>query len=80
MAFNLYNGCIYDSEENIDKEQVSEYYSPSDIFACSYANYFFEAIKIRYPEYTRILPITEDVKDTKYLESSEDKYSEEEER
>ena len=41
---------------------------------------FFEAIKIRYPEYTRVLPITEDVKDTKYLGFNEDKYSEEEER
>lgn len=80
MAFNLYNDCMYDSEEDIDKGQISEYYNPSDIFACSYANYFFEAIKIRYPEYTRVLHITENVKDTKYLGFNEDKYFEEEER
>jgi len=28
-------------------------YSVSDIFCCGYALYFFEAIKLRYPEYTR---------------------------
>lgn len=54
MAFNLFNDCVYDNESDIDKERVSEFYSPSEIFCCSYARYFFEAIKIRYPEYTKI--------------------------
>ena len=28
-------------------------YNPSEIFSCTYAPYFYEGIKIRYPEYTR---------------------------
>ena len=28
-------------------------YSVSDIFCCSYAMYFWEGIKLRYPEYCR---------------------------
>lgn len=47
LAFNLYNGYSYD-----EQEEASEYYTPVHLFACSYAPYFLEAIKIRYPEYT----------------------------
>lgn len=54
MAFNLYcNGTPsvynYDNEE----EQLKEcrLYTVEDLFYCSYARYFWEAIKIRYPEY-----------------------------
>ena len=47
LAFNLYNGYSYD-----EQEEASEYYTPVHLFACSYAPYFWEAIKIRYPEYT----------------------------
>ncbi len=47
LAFNLYNGYSYD-----EQEETSEYYTPVHLFACSYAPYFWEAIKIRYPEYT----------------------------
>lgn len=53
MAFSLWCTCMYDSEENIEKEIKSNEYNVSEIFCCGYAPYFFEAIKIRYPEYTK---------------------------
>lgn len=43
---------MYDSEEDLEKGEMSSYYNPSEIFSCSYAPYFYEGIKIRYPEYT----------------------------
>lgn len=53
MALNLWNhSIVYDSEADIENEQISSYYAPSEIFCCSYAPYFWEGIKIRYPEYT----------------------------
>lgn len=51
LAFNLFNGCIYDSEADLENDKVSTYYSVSDIFNCSYAPYMYQAICIRYPEY-----------------------------
>lgn len=53
MAFSLWNKCNFDSENDMEKNQLSSYYNISEIFSCSYAPYFYEAIKIRYPEYTR---------------------------
>ena len=53
MAFSLFNECMYESEEKMEKGEKSQYYNPSEIFCCSYAPYFYEAIKIRYPEYTK---------------------------
>ncbi len=53
MALNLWNhSIVYDCETDIENEQVSSHYAPSEIFCCSYAPYFWEGIKIRYPEYT----------------------------
>lgn len=53
MALNLWNpSIVYDSEADIENEQASSHYAPSEIFCCSYAPYFWESIKIRYPEYT----------------------------
>ena len=52
MAFSLWNGCNYDSEKDIENEKVSANYNVNEIFSCGYAPYFFEGIKIRYPEYT----------------------------
>ena len=56
LAFNLYTDGTpgvddYESRE----EQVGECreYSVSDIFCCGYALYFWEGIKLRYPEYCR---------------------------
>lgn len=48
LAFNLFNGYIYD---NCGSDKVSRYYAVDDIFNCNLAMYFFEAIKLRYPEY-----------------------------
>ncbi len=54
LAFNLYtNGTpgIYNYESR--DEQISECreYSVSDIFCCDYARYFWQGIRLRYPEY-----------------------------
>lgn len=51
LAFNLWNG--YNSEgEPLEEEQPSTNYTPEHIFACSYAPYYWQAIQLRYPEYT----------------------------
>ena len=54
MAFNLYcNGTPSVSDYDDVEEQLKEYrcYTVEDLFCCGYARYFWEAIKIRYPEY-----------------------------
>lgn len=54
MAFNLYcNGTpsVYDYENEEGKLQEYAGYTPEELFCCGYARYFWEAIKIRYPEY-----------------------------
>lgn len=48
LAFNLWNGYMEPGEEWMS--------SPYEMFGCSYAPYFYEAIKLRYPEYCRDLP------------------------
>ena len=53
LSFSLWNSNNYDSDEDLENGIVSTHYNPSDIFCCSYAPYFYEAIKIRYPEYCR---------------------------
>ncbi len=53
MAFNLWNSCNYDSEKDIETDEISSNYNVSEIFSCIYAPYFYEGIKIRYPEYTK---------------------------
>ncbi len=53
MAFSLWNGCMYDSEQDIENQKMSKGYNPSEIFACSYAPYFYEGVRLRYPEYTK---------------------------
>ena len=55
MAFSLWNNCIYDSEQDAKTNKVSTKYNPSEIFSCTYAPYFYEGVKIRYPEYTKEL-------------------------
>lgn len=47
LAFNLWNGFSQVGYENES--------TPSELFAYEYAPYFFEAIKIRYPEYCKEL-------------------------
>lgn len=53
IAFSLWNGCMYDSEQDIENNKISSSYNLSEIFNCSYAPYFYEGIKLRYPEYTK---------------------------
>ena len=53
MAFNLWNSCNYDSEKDVETNEISSNYNVSEIFSCIYAPYFYEEIKIRYPEYTK---------------------------
>lgn len=53
MAFSLWNRCMYDSEEDYKNDKMSEKYNPSEVFCCSYAPFFYEGVKIRYPEYTK---------------------------
>jgi len=53
IAFSLWNRCNFDSEEDIKNEKYSPLYNPSELFDCEFAPYFYEAIKIRFPEYTR---------------------------
>ena len=43
LAFNLWNGFIEKGEE--------KRFTPDEIFTSSYAKYYFEAIKLRYPEH-----------------------------
>lgn len=49
LAFNLWNGMVYESPEDAEDEKVSRYYAPDSIFDCSLSPYFFEAVKLRYP-------------------------------
>ena len=56
LAFNLWNGTVYDSDppetyinKDGEKEYVpSKYYAPDNIFNCTYAPYYFEALKMRF--------------------------------
>lgn len=55
MAFNLYcNGMpsVTDEMSKDEAQSESRKYTVEDLFCCSYAPYFWEAIKLRYPEYT----------------------------
>lgn len=54
MAFNLYcNGTpsVFDIEDAEGQLRECGCYTVEDLFCCGYAKYFWEAIKIRYPEY-----------------------------
>ena len=45
IAFNLWNGWTEEGNENCS--------TPYWLFDCGFAPYFFEAIRLRYPEYCR---------------------------
>lgn len=47
LAFNLWNGWTQEGKE--------QYSTPYELFDCGFAQYFFEAIQLRYPEYCRNL-------------------------
>ena len=55
MAFNLYcNGTPSVDEDTTTDEQLYEcrQYSVEELFCCEYALYFWQAVQIRYLEYT----------------------------
>ncbi len=52
MAFNLYSNCAPSvNEDDTCEEKEAEYtkYLPDELFCCSYAPFFWQTIKIRYP-------------------------------
>lgn len=54
MVFNLYcNGTpsVFDYKKKDDQIRECRSYTVEDLFCCSYARYFWEAIRLRYPEY-----------------------------
>lgn len=54
MAFNLYcNGMpsVFGIEDAGEQLKECQRYTVEDLFCCGYARYFWEAVKIRYPEY-----------------------------
>lgn len=48
LAFNLWNGYTEPGEEQMS--------TPYEVFDCGYAPYFFEAIRLKYPDYCRENP------------------------
>ena len=42
---------IYDYEHPEEQLDECDEYTAANLFCCSYAPYFWEAIKIRYPDY-----------------------------
>lgn len=54
IAYNLYNNgtpSVYDYDDLEEQLKECRCYTVEDLFCCGYARYFWEAIKIRYPEY-----------------------------
>ena len=55
MAFNLYcndTPSVGMFRKTADRIDECRKYTVEDLFCCSYAPYFWQAVKIRYPEYT----------------------------
>ena len=50
LAFNLWNGCTYDSLEDSDVCKHSSFYAVDEIFSCGYQPYFMQAVRLRFPE------------------------------
>lgn len=49
LLMNLWNGWCCECDDT-----PSPNYAVDEIFCCSYAPYYWEAVKLRYPEYTLI--------------------------
>mgnify|MGYP000037184561 FL=1 len=60
---------MFDSEEDFANDKISCCYAPGEIFCCSYAPYFWEAVQIRYPEYTKVLKNEKMVIDKEHKEN-----------
>lgn len=50
LAFNLWNGCTCDSEEDAEACRNSPFYAVDEIFSCGYLPYFMQAVCLRFPE------------------------------
>lgn len=55
LAFNLWNGCCtdgqtYTDEEGYSRDLPSRHFAVDDIFCCEYAPYYWQALRIRFPE------------------------------
>lgn len=75
LAFNLFNGCIYDSLKSAEGKEASLNYGINTIFASKYAKYFVEAIKIKYPDYFKDYQANKIIGvDIKNNENSNEKY------
>lgn len=53
LLLNLWNGWCNDFVEDTGEDYASATYAVNEIFTCSYAPYYWEAIKLRFPEYCR---------------------------
>lgn len=54
MAYNLYNNgtpSVFDCENDEEKLTECGQYTVENLFCCGYAPYFWQAVKLRYPEY-----------------------------
>ena len=54
MAFNLYNNgtpSVYDYTDSGEQLEEFQRYTVEDLVCCGYAPYFWQAVKIRSPEY-----------------------------
>lgn len=52
LAFNLWNGHGYECESDGAQNSLSPYFLPDEIFCCCFQEFFFEAIRLRFPEYS----------------------------
>lgn len=62
MAFHLYcNGTpsVYDREGAEEQLKECQCYTVKNLFCCEYARYFWEAVKLRYPEYCFLVDMEE---------------------
>lgn len=53
LLLNLWNGWCSDFIEDSGEDCASPGYAVNEIFTCSYAPYYWEAIRLRFPEYCR---------------------------
>uniref|UniRef100_UPI0040578068 DUF6075 family protein n=1 Tax=Acetatifactor sp. TaxID=1872090 RepID=UPI0040578068 len=54
LAFNLYTNItpsVYDLNDTDEQLKECGRYAVEEIFCCSYAKYFWQAVQLRYPEY-----------------------------
>lgn len=51
LAFNLWNGC---GAEEPNDTGISPFFLPDELFCCAFQPYFFEAIRLRFPECSKI--------------------------